>query len=366
MRAFAIVVLTACGSAGAPTTTPTSAGAAASTDPAKRSTPAIERPVIDPLVALTPTTDGNTSMLQPGVAQLELHATPIESPGATAPLQATIIAEQGSLVRVTIRLKHARFVVWTERARLFAILTRDERVARGPGQSALATDKHVLLRAGTAVRRLAKKDTWVQIRYSGALEVDGWVPDAALAEEGPWRVSRGRIPTGRKTLMVTPGAVIRFEPKWAARQLAVMANGYFLDTVREVDDAWSEISYADGNVAVTGYVSRRDPPGRVHHKRPDPSLAPAPIVPNTKVPSGTCLHAGVDGDPIGYLVGDQDVDLADLGRGWWTVTIDSPWGPIPFAARGADPLSLVSCSPDKTIPGSTLGAPPPAPPTTAP
>lgn len=361
MRALAIVVLTACGSAAAPTATPIAP--TTPVDAAKRSTPT-ERPLIDPLVALTPATDGKSSLLQPGVAQLELDATPIEDPGATAPLQVSIIAEQGSRVRVTIRLRHARFVLWTERAHLFSILQQDERVATSPGQPALATDKHVLLRAGTAVRRLATKNKWARVLYAGAIEVDGWIPDAALAEEGPWRASRGRIPTGRKTLMVISGAVIRSEPKWAARQLAVMANGYFLETVREVDDAWSEISYADGNLSLTGFVSRRDPPGRLQNKRPDPSLVPAPIVPNTKVPSGTCLHARVEGDPVGYLVGDQDVDLADLGRGWWTLTIDTPWGPIPFAARGVDPSSLVACSPDTTIPGSTLRAPPP--PTTVP
>jgi hypothetical protein len=157
--------------------------------------------------------------------------------------------------------------------------------------------------------------------------------------------------------MVTPGTVIRAEPRWAARQLGVTAIGYFLETVRDVDDAWAEIAYADGDVSITGFASRRDPPGRVHRKRPDPSLAPLPITPNTKIASGTCLHARIDGDPIGYIVGDQDVDLVDAGRGWWTVAINTPWGPIAFSARGADPTSLIACAPDKTVPASTLGAP---------
>jgi len=360
MRALAIVVLTACGSTAGTTTPLVAPTKPAPVDPAKPITPAIERPVIDPLDALTPTTDSTTSMLQPGVMQLELHATPIESPGAAQSTLVSIVAEQGSRVRVTIRLGHARFVVWTERARLLAILKQDERVAPRPGQPAQASDKHAVLRAGSAVRRLAKKDTWTQVRYSGAIEVEGWIPDAALAEEGPWRATRGRIPTGRKSLTLMPGSVIRFEPNWAARQLAVMATGYFVEMVSEIDEAWSEIAYADGNIAVTGYVSRRDPPGRVHHKRPDPSLAPAPIVPNSKVPSGTCLHARIEGDAIGYLVGDQNVDLADLGRGWWSVTIDTPWGPIQFAARGLDPVTLATCSHDKTLPATAL-KPLPAP-----
>jgi len=352
-----ILVLTACGSTVPP---PVPVAPGPSIEPVNRSTSArTERAPIDPIVALAPTEGGLTSLLQPGAAQLELHETPIDSPGPTTPIPVTIVAVQGSRVRVAVRLAQARFVIWTERARLYALLLRDERVAPAAGRAVQPSGPHVMLRAGSAVKRLAHEDTWTQVRYSGAVEVDGWVPDAVLGEEAPSRPYRGRIGSGRKTLMVTPGAVIRAEPKWAGRQLAVMANGYFLDLVREVDQAWSEISYGDGDVTLTGFVSRRDPPGRVHRKRPDPALAPVPIIPNTRVASGTCLHARGSGDPIGYLVGDQDVDLAGDGHGGWAITIDTPWGPIAFTARGPDPTSLVACAPDKAAPPSTLVVPPP-------
>lgn len=322
----------------------------------KKSTTAA-RPVIDPIAALTPTAKGMFSVLQPGTAQLELGATPIESPGPTKPIPVSIVAEQGSRVRVAVRLDHARFVVWTERARLFAIVLRDARIALTPGQLGMSSDKHVVLRAGAAVTRLARKDAWTHVRYSGAIEVEGWLPDATLGEEAPARGHVGRIPSARRTMMAIPGTVIRSEPKWGGRQLAVMANGYYLETERAVDDAWNEVAYADGDLLLTGFASRRDPPGRVHRKRPDPALAPVPITPNTKVASGTCLHARIDGDPIGYLDGDRDVDLADSGRGWWTLTINTPWGPVAFAAKGHDPMSLVRCAPPNTVPASTLSPP---------
>ena len=171
------------------------------------------------------------------------------------------------------------------------------------------------------------------------------------------RATVGRIPSAQRRMMAIPGTVIRGEPKWGARQLAVMANGYYFETVHVVDDAWNEVSYADGDLTLSGFASRRDPPGRVHRKRPDPALAPVPITPNTKVASSTCLHARADGDPIGYLDGDQDVDLADTGRGWWTVTINTPWGPIAFAAKGHDPTSLLTCAPPSTVRPSTLAPP---------
>lgn len=316
-----------------------------------------ERPAVDPIVALTPLPRGMFSVLQPGAVQLELGATPIESPGPSRPFPVSIVAEHGSRVRVAVRLGHARFLVWTERARLFAILLREQRVAPYAAQTGMPSDKHVVLRAGAPVHRLARKDGWTQVRYSGAFEVEGWLPDDALGEEAPANDKVGRIPSARRTMMAIPGTVIRSEPKWAARQLAVMANGYYLETEREVDDAWNEVSYSDGDLVLTGYASRRDPPGRVHRKRPDPSPAPVPITPNTKVASGTCLHASADGDPIGYLDGDQDVDLADAGRGWWTVTIDTPWGPVAFVAKGPDPMSLLACAPPNTVRASTLAPP---------
>jgi len=70
------------------------------------------------------------------------------------------------------------------------------------------------------------------------------------------------------------------------------------------------------------------------------------------VPEATCLYARDQGEPIGYLVGDQRVELAASDRlGWWKLAIDTPWGPTTFAARGATKLELLPCG----------SVPPPAP-----
>jgi hypothetical protein len=81
------------------------------------------------------------------------------------------------------------------------------------------------------------------------------------------------------------------------------------------------------------------------------------ITPNAKVASGTCLYSKRGGDPIGYIVGDRDVDLAEAETGWFSLAIDSPWGPIVFAARGPTRSDLVTCAPPETVPPSALNGP---------
>ena len=352
MRALAIgwIYLAACGSAAAPNATST-----AHATPA-RATPDPDRAPIDPIAALTPDDAAELSWVVPGPLQLELGGTAVATAGTGRPFEVGAFDRQGNLARVAVRLEHARFSVWLDRAQMLSVLKRDQRI-EVLGVPAVGSDIEVVLRAGATVRRLAHRDRSTQVRYLGALQVEGWVPDAVLGDRGHARDGTGRIPTGRKTLMVIPGAVIRTEPRWAAGELAIMANGYFLDTIREVDEAWAEVSYEDGDVAVHGFVSKRDPPGRVHHW-PDPDGTPT-ITPNTTVASATCLYARAKGDAIGYIVGNRPVELDDAGAGWWTLTIDSPWGPLAFAAHGVSRTDLVACAPPNTVPPATT--PPPVP-----
>ena len=316
-----------------------------------------EQPPVDPIAALSPS--DTASYLVPGRVQIELGGTMIEGPGGSKPIQVSLIDRQGNLVRAAVRLAHARFSLWTDRGRLLAVLAKDFTLATSYRPN---DETRVVLRAGAVVRRLARKDKRTQIRYVGALEIEGWIPDELLADAGPAKTRVARFPHhGRlRPQHVFPGAVVRREPRWAGEQLAVVANAYSLDTHREIDQAWSLVGYDDNDIAVRGFVSRRDPPGRVH-KPKDPDVAPQKITPTAKVASGTCLYANVKGEPVGYIVGDHDVTLDDAGGGWWTLTIDSPWGPLPFAAQGPTQTSLTACAPAGSVPASTLN-PPPSPP----
>jgi hypothetical protein len=309
-----------------------------------------DRAPVDPIAALTSDDTAARSWVVPGPVHLELGAAAIAAGGAGRPIEVTPIDEEGNLQRVAVRLDHARFSVWIDRAQMLAVLTRDQRID-ALGVPAVGSEVQVVLRAGATVRRLAHRDRSTQVRYLGALEIEGWVPDAVLADRGPPRDGAGRIPTGRKTFMVLPGAVIRAEPRWAASELALMSTAYSLDIVRELDDAWTEVSYEDGDLVVHGFVSRRDPPGHLHHwsaGEPPPTVAP-----NATAPSGTCLYARASGDAIGYLVGNRPVALDDLGNGWWSLTIDTPWGPLGFAAHGPGKTELIACAPPGTVPPVT-------------
>jgi hypothetical protein len=349
MRAIAWMCLAACGGASAPpvprSAPPTLARAHVDAD----------LPPIDPIVALTPDDREERSWVVPGPIQLELGSAALAAAGSGQPIEVVPIDRQGSLERVAVRLEHARFSVWIDRAHLLAVLKRDHRLELG-SVPATSSEVEVVLRAGAAVKRLAHRNHKTQVRYLGALQVEGWVPDAVLGDRGRVRDGSGRIPTGRRTLMVVPGAVIRSEPRWAARELAMMASGYFLDTIRVLDEVWTEVGYEDGDVSVHGFVSRRDPPGRLHHWR-ETDGTPT-VAPNATVASGTCLYARADGEAIGYVVDNRPVELEDAGAGWWTLTIDTPWGPLDFTARGASRTELIACAPPNTVPAAT---PPPPP-----
>jgi hypothetical protein len=350
MRAIAIgICLAACGGAPLPARPPLTARPI-------RPVPDVDHPPVDPLAALLPDDAAEVSWIVPGPIQLELGGTPLPAAGAGRPIAVGPIDRQGNLERVAVRLEHARFSVWIDRGHVLSVLTHDQRI--DPlGVPSARGEAEVVLRTGAMVRRLAHRERSTQVRYLGALQVEGWVPDAALADHGRAHDGAGRIPTGRKTLMVVPGAVIRSEPRWAASELAIVANGYFLDTIREVDDAWTEVSYEDGDVAVHGFVSKRDPPGRVHRWR-ETDGTPT-IVPNASAASGTCLYARPNGDAIGYIVGNRPVDLDDAGPQWWTITLDTPWGALAFAARGAARTELVPCAPPGSVPPVTPPPPPP-------
>lgn len=352
MRILAVVGLVACGGAQAPATRPSPAET-----PVHAKLRAAEPPraPIDPIAALSPAPGADVSWLAPGQAQLELDGQAFDNPGGGKPIEVSIIDAHGSRLRVAVRLEHARFSLWTDRNRLFAVMRRDQRVSDPFGET------FALVRAGARVKRLRHEGTRTEIRYFGALEVEGWVPDDALGDAGPPHEYRARFPSGHRTLMVTPGAVIRAKPEWAAAELAVMANGYFLDTLKEMDEGWTEVSYDDGDLSVHGFVSKRLPPGQVHRPHTDPEVAPVPVTPNAKVASGTCLYARVKGDAVGYLVGDRDVDLAEAETGWFSLALDTPWGPIVFAARGPTRSDLMTCAPASAVPPSALNPPPSAP-----
>jgi hypothetical protein len=356
VRLLAIASLAACGGAAAPAPAP---GPAPPGAPAPRSTRPDEQPAIDPIAALAPDRDGEqVSRLVPGRVQLELGGTAIEAPGGDHALEVGVIERQGSLVRAAVRLPHARFSVWTERAHLLAQLRADHRLTAGAAHD-VSGDVYAVLRAGASVRRLERKGGRTRVRFVGAVEVEGWVPDELLADSGPRRGGAGRIPTGRPTLHVLPGAVIRTEPRWSAAALATLAGSPFVDSVRELDPPWVVVAYADSHVSVRGYLSRTDPPGRVHRPR-GPDVPPLAVAPNARVPSGTCLYARPRGEAIGYVVGDRDVELDELGGGWWTLALDTPWGAIAFAARGPTRRDLAACAPPGSVP-PPAGTAPPAP-----
>jgi hypothetical protein len=316
---------------------------------------------IDPILGLAvPDRDAEVSWISPGPARLEIAASPIDTAPPNAPaVPGSILDAQGKLVRIAIRIEAARFSLWMDRSRLFGVIKREQDVRVADG--VMPNDPQPILRSGARVKRLAHRDGFTHVRYVGALEVEGWIPDDALGDRGTARAQYGRIPSGTKTLTLLPGSIIRAKPEWAGAQLALAANNYFVDVVREIDPKWVEVAYEDSDLRVHGFYQRYSPPGRTHRDRVDPDTAPIPIAPNAKVASGSCLYSRAGGEAIGYIVGDRDVMLDAINNGWWRLAIDTPWGPIEFAAHGATAAELDACAPPNSVPASTLAPAPSVP-----
>ena len=334
MRVF-LIALCACGAAdkpAAPTPVPTAVA------PKKR---VAARAPIDVIEVLAKPA-AEASWIVPGPAQLALGAASVQPLDGAAQLEVSVLEEQGNDVRVGVRLEHARFALWMARSRLLGVIVRDQRVIERGAFIPVGVDPmQAVLHDGALVQRLAKKGDQTEVRYVGALEVQGWVPSDVLADREPaGRQKHGRIPTGRRPLMLMPGAIVRAEPQWSGTQLAVLNEGYFVDLIKDVDDAWSEISYDDDDVSVHGFVSKQDPPGRVHRRKQ--AEQSVPLTPNATARDHTCLYG--DGEPVGFIVGDEPVVLEAGARvGWFTLTIDTPWGPIAFDAKGVTEAELGTC-----------------------
>ncbi len=332
MRVF-LIALCACGAstAGAPPQGPTPISAKPKGE--AHAPVDVIATLAKPLVA--------SAWIAPGAAQLVLGGAPLQALEGAPSIEVDMLEEQGNDVRVGVRLEHARFALWTARSRLLAIIARDHRLEL-PGVFAIGGDPmQVVLRAGAQVQRIAVKDKRTRVRYVGAFEVEGWVPNEVLTDRGsPGRSNRGRVPTSRKQMHLLPGAVIRVEAKWAAQQLAVLNEGYVVDEIKPIDDAWSEVGFEDSDLYVHGYVSKRDPPGRTHRKKSPEQIAP--LVPNVNANDGTCLYVG--GEEIGFIVGTQAVLVEKASRaGWFALTIETPWGPLSFDAKGPTETELVKC-----------------------
>ncbi|HEY0252723.1 MAG TPA: hypothetical protein VGC41_14410 [Kofleriaceae bacterium] len=230
----------ACG--GSPPVSPTTAAQPAHVAPHERASN--RAPTIDPIAALTAPDQYPTSFIVPGTASIELDGPTVQAPPALPDVKGTIVDEQAQWVRVAIRIDGLAYTLWTERARLLGIAKKHTRLSnrRGDFWDRSGDEPFAELRAGARVRMLKREGEWQQVRYLGALELDGWVPTSALVDRTTAEITHyGRMPTGLPTLTATPGTVIRVEPKWVADQIGVMANGFFLDTVKDIDQAWAEV-----------------------------------------------------------------------------------------------------------------------------
>jgi hypothetical protein len=323
--ALAALLAAACG--GAPSTSAQPPGRGDVTDRELRT-----RATVDPRPFFSETPPKTQrSWVMPRAARLEVgdrvaspEADPIE------PVEVMIVEPGPTMIRVATALPGARFAVWIDRQDLFAVMAREVSV-RAPFTQP-ASEIGITLRSFAPVEILEKEEERSKVRYSGAIELETWVPNDSLTWEAEPELRGGMVLGGGKVLHATPGLAIRAEPRWGGQQLAALAKTYFISEVRAVDDAWSEVRYSDGEVSVRGYASRRDPPVKLARRAPA-SQPSSSLATDDKLPAGTCLHARARGEVVG-ISNDVAVAVAEgEGEGWMLVTMETPWGPLAFAAR---------------------------------
>ncbi|HEY4057105.1 MAG TPA: hypothetical protein VGM39_10880 [Kofleriaceae bacterium] len=335
---------------------------------ASSSEPALPFTRLDPMLDLTIDDDAwadeKLSWVHPARASLEVGGALIDSGVSNAaPVPTTILDRNGNNVRLAVRLDNARFSLWTERSALLAIVKHDVDLVQTftrPGDR----EVYAKLHAGAYAERVEKRPKETKVRYLGEIEMEGWVADDAIGETGgEFHVWRGHLPSGAKQITALPGSEILTEPRWGSTRVGAVNGGYWLDAVEKLDDDWLYVTWRTNVAEVAGYYRQFSAPGRTHSQRVDPDAAPAPIVANMRVASGTCLYARAHGESIGFLVGDQDVQVDPTSDAEWpTLAIDTPWGAILFRAHGHDATDFATCVPaNANVPQSVINVPTPNP-----
>lgn len=289
-----------------------------------------------PFLAATPPTERRGAAL-PRAAWLDLGAAQISPENEPRdPVEVLLVESGPSMVRVAVRGAQARYALWVRRVDLLGVLTSTAAIPLPPGPTppGAAERPYATLHPGAAVEVLERKGERARVRYSGMVELEAWIPAGALGEQGEVQTELRPLFTGRRLYQATPGLAIRAEPRWGSPLLAVLARGYFVEEVRALGEAWSEVEYRDGAVSVHGFASRRDPPERLR-ARGEPPVAPS-FVATATLPAEVCLFAAPNGEAIGVTVAAGGAIIDDSERDdWHAVTLDSPWSPLRFFARRA-------------------------------
>ncbi len=288
------------------------------------------RGTIDPRPFLrTPAPTKVRSWVMPRAGRLDLGDRPSAPENeAQEPVEVMLVEPGPTMARVAVELPEARFVLWVERRDLLGVMARDVSVRSrvAPTNQEIGLTLH----QGAAVRILERTAERSRVRYSGAVELETWVPSDSLT----WQVEPADpvAPMGGGKVMYTiPGMAIRAEPRWGGELLAALARIYFISELRAVNESWSEVRYSDNAVTVRGYASRRDPPVPTTARA---ASQPAPLLDtNEHLTKGTCLYARVRGELVGIAGDVAAATAATPSEGWWTATLVTAWGPLEFAAR---------------------------------
>ena len=222
--------------------------------------------------------------------------------------------------------------------------THDQRVSEHVGGGWFGPDSSV-----APYRRAAHRRARARARSQGQLDAgplprrarDRWLGSGCRARRAHASTEHshaGRLPSGVQTLMVLPGTVIRTEPKWVARELAVDRERLLpRHDPSQIDDAWAASRLrrrrrARARLRRRSTIRRAACTARTKRRRRRRRSRANAQLPRGHVP------VRVAAGRADRLSARRRMMASSRPRrtpGWFTVAFDTPWGPITLHAHEA-------------------------------
>ena len=247
---------------------------------------------------------------------------PLQWPG-----QLVVIEEGRQRLRVYPIADQVRLLVWVDRADLHPVIDEPVAVAMEASRPPVGASSGIWLQPGVPVaiekqegdRALVRHDDRRSFRPT--LSFTGWVPRRAVGQVFE------RIPetAGEKPDAAIPdGCILLDQP--GGREIARCLAELPVTLTGPERAGHFPVLHRGEHMLVRGWTTRVDrtvPSGDVYG-----GLIGQPRAPT--IPTGTCLHADLDGALVGVTETDVGAITVGRSRGWWQWIVDSPWGKLPL------------------------------------
>ncbi len=248
-------------------------------------------------------------------------------------------------LRVVVGDRSARIAIWIRDTD--AVVGVAEVVALTNGRDTTEGPRRlgVWAKPGVPLRVIKSNGVRVQVELEEDFVAVGWISKSVLARAWtvrPTKLSSAGVSQRRSAVRV--GAVLRDAPSDDATSFATVRRSTEVRIVGR-SGGWYEVERDSVGMYVRGFINSAElvaiaaspessAQPQPQHATPTQSSAQQDHHYSDVVPAGTCLLAGMTGEILGVtLVEVSDALQAPIRRGWWRLTVLSPWGLIEILAH---------------------------------